>query len=112
MQASFYIIVHNNFSMNFSIRGSSAWWSRERMVHVSALDIQVSLRNLTAMLEDSMTSVKTLYMFLWPFYDVFHRIVLQSMNENTIYVYTVFYPIDIQSCIQIMNLALTVVCIL
>ena len=28
MQASFYIIVHNSFSMNFSIRGSSAWWSR------------------------------------------------------------------------------------
>ena len=24
MQASFYIIVHNGFSMNFSIRGSSA----------------------------------------------------------------------------------------
>ena len=32
------------------------------MVYVTALDIQVSLRNLTAMLEDSMTSVKTLYM--------------------------------------------------
>ena len=27
MQASFYIIVHNSFSMNFSIHGSSAWWS-------------------------------------------------------------------------------------
>ena len=25
MQASFYIIVRNGFSMNFSIRGSSAW---------------------------------------------------------------------------------------
>ena len=32
-----------------------------RMVRVTALDIQVSLRNPTAMLEDSMTSVKTLY---------------------------------------------------
>ena len=61
MQASFYIIVRNGFSMNFSIRGSSAWWSRARMVRVTALDIQVSLRNLMAMLEDSMTSVKTLY---------------------------------------------------
>ena len=61
MQASFYIMVHNGFSMNFSIRSSSAWWSRMRMVHVTALDIQVSLRNLMAMLEDSMTSVKTLY---------------------------------------------------
>ena len=26
MQASFYIIVRNGFSMNFSIRGSRAWW--------------------------------------------------------------------------------------
>ena len=48
MKASFYIIVHNGFSMNFSIRGSSARWSRVRM---TALDIQVSLRNPTAMLE-------------------------------------------------------------
>ena len=32
-----------------------------RMVRVTALAIQVSLRNLMAMLEDSMTSVKTLY---------------------------------------------------
>ena len=46
-------IVCNSFSMNFSIRGSS--------VRVIALDIQFSLRNLMAMLEDSMTSVKTLY---------------------------------------------------
>ena len=30
MQASFYIIVRNGFSMNLSIRGSSAWWSRAR----------------------------------------------------------------------------------
>ena len=30
MQASFYIIVRNGCSMNFSIRGSSAWWSRAR----------------------------------------------------------------------------------
>ena len=41
--------------MNFSIRGSSARWSHARMVRVTALDIQVSLRNPTAMLEDSMT---------------------------------------------------------
>ena len=61
MQASFYIIVRNGFSMNFSIRGSSAWRSHACMVRVTALDIQVSLRNPTAMLEDSMTSVKTLY---------------------------------------------------
>ena len=27
---SFYIIVHNGFSINFSIHGSSAWWSRTR----------------------------------------------------------------------------------
>ena len=61
MQASFYIIVRNGFSMNFSIRGSSAWWLRTRMVCVTALDIQVSLHNPTAMLEDSMTSVRMLY---------------------------------------------------
>ena len=61
MQASFYIIVRNSFSMNFSICGSSAWWSRARMMRVTALDIQVSLHNPTAMLEDSMTSVKMLY---------------------------------------------------
>ena len=35
------------------------WWSHARMVRVSAL--QVSLCNPTAMLEDSMTSVKMLY---------------------------------------------------
>ena len=61
MQASFYIIVHNGFSMNFSIRGSNAWWPRARMVHMTALDIQVSLHNPMAVLEDSMTSVNTLY---------------------------------------------------
>ena len=61
MHASSYIIVRNGFSMNFSICGSSAWWSRARMVHVTALDIQISLRNLTAILEDSMMSVKTPY---------------------------------------------------
>ena len=63
MQASFHIIVHNGFSMNFSIRGSSAWWSRARMVHVAALDIQVSLCNPTALLEGSMSvSENALYM--------------------------------------------------
>ena len=61
MQVSFYIIV--GFSMNFSIRGWSAW-ARTRIVRVTALDIQISLRNPTAMLEDSMTSVKTLYIHL------------------------------------------------
>ena len=45
MQASFYIIVHNSIFMNFSIRGLSAWWSHACMVRVTALDIQVSLRN-------------------------------------------------------------------
>ena len=61
MQASFYVIVPTGFFMNFSIRGSSAWWSPACMVHMTALDIQVSLHNPTAKLEDSMTSVKTLY---------------------------------------------------
>ena len=32
------------------------------MVHVAALDIQASLRNPSAILEDSVTSVKTLYL--------------------------------------------------
>ena len=44
-------------------RGSSAWWSRARMVRVIALDIKVSLRNPMAMLVHSITSVKTLYKF-------------------------------------------------
>ena len=61
MQASFHIIFRNGFSMNFSIRGSSAWWLCVRMLRITALDIQVSLHNPTAMLEDSMTSVKMLY---------------------------------------------------
>ena len=61
MQASFYIIVRNGFSMNFSIHGSSAWRLHVHMVHVTALDIQVSLCNPRAMMKDSMTSVKTLY---------------------------------------------------
>ena len=47
MQTSFYIIVCNGFSMNFSIHGSSTWLSRTRMVRVTALDIQVSMCNLT-----------------------------------------------------------------
>ena len=57
MQAS--VIVHNGFSMNFSIRGSSAWWLRARAwlpwISRSVCTIQL------AMLEDSMTSVKTRY---------------------------------------------------
>ena len=48
MQASFYIIVHNGFSMNFSIRGSSTQWSCARMVRMTALNMQVC-----AMLEDN-----------------------------------------------------------
>ena len=47
-----------------SIRGSSAWWLCARMVRVTALDIHVSLRNLPPMLENSMTSVKMLYIGL------------------------------------------------
>ena len=48
--------------MNFSIRGLSAqWWSRVRMVHVTALDIQVSLRNPTAMLKQHGVSENALY---------------------------------------------------
>ena len=39
MQASFYIIVRNYFSMNFSIRSSSAWCLHVRIVRVTALDI-------------------------------------------------------------------------
>ena len=54
MQASFCIIVHNGISMSLFIRGSSARWSLVHMVRVTALDIQVTLRNPTAMLEDSM----------------------------------------------------------
>ena len=61
MQASFYINVRNGFSINFSICGSSAWWSRAWIVCVTALDIQVSMCNPIAMLEDSMTSVKMHY---------------------------------------------------
>ena len=45
MQASFYIIICDGFSMNFSIRGSIASWLPARVVHVTALDIQVSVRN-------------------------------------------------------------------
>ena len=39
MQASFYIIVRNSFSMNFSICGSNTWWSCAHMVRLTALDI-------------------------------------------------------------------------
>ena len=57
-----YIIVHNGFSMNWSIHGFlSAWWVCLHMMCVTALNIQVTLRNPTALLEDSMTLVKTLY---------------------------------------------------
>ena len=45
MQASVYIIVRDGLSMDFSIRGSSAWWSQARMVPVTVLDIQVSLQS-------------------------------------------------------------------
>ena len=80
MKASFNIIVHNGFSMDFSIRGSSAWCSRERMVRVvTALDIQVSLRYPTAMLEDSMVSVKTLHTWWGEF---INREMHCSFSEN------------------------------
>ena len=78
MQAPFYIIVRNGFSMNFSIRGSSAWWLLARIVRVTALDIQVSLRNPTALLEDSMTSVKTLFAVCCLKY------FLQTTNEESL----------------------------
>ena len=66
MQAYFYIIVRNSFSMNFSIRGSSAWWSHACMVHVTALDIQVSLHNPMAMLEDSINVSKNALFTIHP----------------------------------------------
>ena len=78
MQASFYIIVRNGSSMSFSIRGSSAWWSCARMVYVTALDIQVSLRNPLAMLEDCMTLVKTLYSVRYPTVMSQHFIVMET----------------------------------
>ena len=65
VHAFLYIIVRNVFSMNLSILGSSAWYLRARMVGVTALDIQVSLRNSMAMFEDSMTSVKMIYWWIW-----------------------------------------------
>ena len=65
MQAFSYIIVRNGFSVNFSIRGSSEWWSH---VSVTALAIQVSLPNPMATMEDSMTSMKTLYILFLTFF--------------------------------------------
>ena len=66
MQASFYIIVCNTVTnsifMSFSIRGSSAWWSLVYMVRVTALDIQVSLRNAMAFFPSNMAACEnTLY---------------------------------------------------
>ena len=89
MQASFYIIVRNGFSMNFSIRGSSAWWSRGRMVRVTALDIQVSLRiPTTAMLKDSMTSVKTLCTILLKLqYNILCRSPTVDLNYNSAHIF-------------------------
>ena len=62
MQASFYIVVRNGFSMNFSICGSSAWWSRTCMVRVTALDIQVNLRNPTPCWRTTWHQRKAIYM--------------------------------------------------
>ena len=63
MQVFFYITVRKFFSPWTSpfVVQASTWWSHARMVRVTALDIQVSLCNPTAMLEDSMTSVETFY---------------------------------------------------
>ena len=46
--------------------GSGAWWSHACMVRVTTLDIKdsLSLCNPTAMLKDSMMSVKMLYMIM------------------------------------------------
>ena len=54
----FFVMV-SPWTILFMVQG--AWWLRARMVHVTALDIQVSLRNPMAMLEDSITSLKILY---------------------------------------------------
>ena len=61
MQAIFYISVHKGFSINFSIRGSSSWWSRARMVRVTALDIQVNLREPTPCWRAAWLSVNALW---------------------------------------------------
>ena len=52
MQASFYIIERKSrcIFMNFLICGSSPWWLRARMVPMTALDIQVSVRSQIAIL--------------------------------------------------------------
>ena len=50
------------------------------MVRVTALDIQVSLRNPTAMLEDSMTSVKTLYRLLPQRIITIIRVILHDIS--------------------------------
>ena len=44
-QHLFHIIVSKSISMALYIRDSSAWWLPVCMVHVTALDIQVSLYN-------------------------------------------------------------------
>ena len=68
--------------MNISIRDWSIW-------HVTALDIQVSLRNLMAMLEDSMTSIKTLEIpaYLHPCYKNYAMISLSIMKLSYIIIY-------------------------
>ena len=62
MQASFYIIVRNGFSMNFSICVVQMHEDhmREWCTWLPWIS-RFSLRNPTAMLENSMTSKKTLY---------------------------------------------------
>ena len=56
----------------------------DRMVRMTVMDIQVSLRNPTAMLEDSMTSVK---MLCRPAYTMYIQIHLFASNAewNLIY---------------------------
>ena len=69
MQASFYIIVPNSIFMNFSIRGSSEWWSLVHMVRMTALDIQVSLRNPMAFVLQHGCSIMTMN-FLIEYHEV------------------------------------------
>ena len=87
--------------MNFSIRGSSAWWSRTHMLRVTALDIQVSLRNPTAILEDSMTSVKMLYIQVKIKFDSQSTVVVFSKLWQFSYLITEFSEISILNVLQI-----------
>ena len=69
MQASLYIIGRNGIFMNFSIHGSNRWWSHAPMVCVTALDIQVSLRNPMAFVLQHGCSIMTMN-FLIEYHEV------------------------------------------